>query len=253
MNDNGLPHDPLSASQFNRPAMPRVLISLNANRSNGEFFPNIAGDFFRVEALDYPCRVSFNNGDFEQSIPLTPGMMLHGNFSGITLWHDNLSAANTTAQRLALAVGRAGMWVELDSIGTFNGVALPFLLIASTTTSRNEVIIPYGAHQLKVNHSASWSNATTTLGAKFNIQFVDINGVAITSPIVVRSGTNYSTTPNRAYTKYSDPVHFGATEWAYTFDALVDIPVTAERAICLITLSAPATAFVLTDFAAFAR
>lgn len=86
------------ARQFDKPPIGRFTINLSVDRTSGEKFEAIAGEFFYVEVVDLPCRVSFNNGDESQSIGLSSGFQLNMPFSGITIFHDNYSEGSNNFQ-----------------------------------------------------------------------------------------------------------------------------------------------------------
>lgn len=254
MNDNMRPLDPLAASQFNRPGLLRNAIPLNGfNGSQGRFLPDIAGDFLRVEAVDYPCRISFNNGDQDQAVPLLPGMLLVGPFSGITLWHDDLTTT-TTPVRALVTVGRSGAVSEADSFGGFSGQGLPAVAVSATTTvSRRDFIVPYGARQMRIKGANLWGNPTNPFAAQTVILALNSQGVNQSILTIARNGQTYSTTSNRLFFGLIEAVQSGAAQWAYNLDTVVDLPSWAERVICSMTLSAAAASNDSGDFIAVAR
>lgn len=254
MEGNGLPGAPLATSQFNRPGLLRNLFVLNGfDGSSGRFFPDMAGDFLRVENVDYPCRISFNNADQDQAVPMLPGMLVRSQFSGLTLWHDNL--VNTATQaRAIVTVGRGGSISEADSFGGFVGQALPGTTVSATTTvSRRDFIAPYGARQMRLIGAATWGNPTTPFGAILIVSALNAAGANQSIGTINRNNVAYTFSTNRIYTGYIAPIQTGATRWSYPFDVTVDMPTWADRVICQVGLDAAAATNDFFDVVAVAR
>lgn len=94
---------PVTARELSLPPFTRSVIDLRANRTNGERFESEAGQFFYVESVDLPCRVSFGpNGSDQQSVGLSSGFQMNAPFNGFTLFHDNYTAYPVGASGEAL-------------------------------------------------------------------------------------------------------------------------------------------------------
>lgn len=230
MNDNGLPSDPLSAAQFNRPALIRTSIPLNVNRTLGEFFPNVSGNFLRIDACDYLCRISFNNGDFDQAIPVVPGMTIDGDYSGITLWHDDLSATTAiVSPRLSLVIGR-NTRAEVDSYGAFSALPVPYAITSATTVaSIAECAVPYGARQAKWSATFLWGNPTTVFAGLVETRAIHLPAGTNVLGTITRNGVAFNTTQNRLLTSWVAPVQSAAAQWAISASGVTDIGPGAER------------------------
>lgn len=240
MNDNGLPNDPLAAAQFNRPALIRTSIPLNANRVNGQFFSDISGDFLRVDSCDYLCRLSFNNGDFEQGVPVVPGLTVYGDFSGMTLWHDDLSAG-TTPLRLTITLGRKAR-SEIDSYGAFSALPSPYLVAtALPTTTVALVPVPSGARQCQFAITYLFGNATSPFSGAFDIRAESVSSGSLVIPAITRNGVVYGTTQVRLKNSYLNPQQVGAAQWGYSVDGVVAVPALTDRLRFAVVLSAAAT------------
>lgn len=97
-----------AAGALAMPPFGRVAINLRANRTIGETFPAIEGQFFYVESADLPCRVAFNGAGEDQSIGISSGLQCNMPFKGITLFHDDYTTTGTAPQQFTLQayVGR---------------------------------------------------------------------------------------------------------------------------------------------------
>lgn len=196
MNDNGLPQDPLSAAQFNVPALSRLTIPQNVDRTFGEYFPNVAGDYLRVESCDMAARLSFNNNDFSQSVPLLAGTIIEGNFSGVTIWHENYSNYIVQKPKIVLAIGR-GSNIQVDSQGGFSPQLLPWTLQGLNTTVYNaKSFVPFGCKKLSINAYLEYTNATAGSGFLFSGYFLDINGINISQcSAITKNSITFSNLP----------------------------------------------------------
>lgn len=254
MNDNGLPNDPLSAAQFNVPALTRHSILQNVDRTNGEHFPTIAGDFFHVDSVDFPARISFGNTDPEQSIPLIPGLEVRGRFSGITIYHDNWSGS-VDRPKIQFNLGRGNVLTINNSLGR-TGIQLPAFAQSTAATFNISVPVPYGYHLMDLNVYHEYNNPTLPDRTRIFVQFLTFAGV-VTPPSLTRNTVTYTGANDYAALGLTNWQSIGlpaSNNWA-TLNEFKDIPIPsgAERLRVFASLPAALTAVVVARMGAFAR
>ena len=243
MNDNGLPNDPLMAAQFGVPAMTRIIISQLADRSFGEFFPALGGDYLRVESVDMPARISFGNTDFNQSIPLLSGMTIDGNFDGFTVYHDALGGFTNARPNIVLNIGR-GNKIIVDSQSSKTLLPFPLSITLTTTGGTLAVPVPYGYKSVSLAGVIYVTNATAPFAANFLAALADTNNVVILPGTLVRLGRTFTTlSATKAW--IAPFVALSATTWAASFDVV--LPVATGGEYFSIPFSYPAV--TSTDFA----
>ena len=196
-------NDPLYAGRFNVPTLIKNKISLRSDRKNGQFINSISGTFLRIEACDLPCSISFNNGDFNQSVPCVPGLVIAGPFTGITLYHDDYSTSSIrSSPSLSITTGRNTSQNYDSALGkTAQSVAYR---VASSGTSFLSIEFPIslGYNQVVISGTYQYNNASP-LVLNTNLLFYDngngsagqvINSGNIIRPPVIYnfSGTNNS-------------------------------------------------------------
>lgn len=89
MREGGFPF----AAQAGLQALNTLAIDLVKDRTRGESFPQIEGNFFYVESVDLPCRASFTVSDESQSVGLSSGFQMNMPFKGLTIFHENYTVA----------------------------------------------------------------------------------------------------------------------------------------------------------------
>lgn len=243
MNDNGRPNDPLSAAQFLVPAISNITISqLSSARVNGEFFPNIAGDFLRVAACDLPARISFNNTDVEQSIPVRNGMIVRGKFSGITLWHDAYGSFSSVKPKIVLNLSR-GSKLDIDNTGGSTGQSLPFFTNSFTTTLfEGDIPLPLGYNNILIKASVQVGNIGAPLVAMIKFFFFDRNNIVIDPTVLVRNAKGYVTFNSSQYSRAVAAQNYGANLWVYDIpETVLSFPTNAE--FCRVQCAYAATSF----------
>jgi hypothetical protein len=252
MNDNGLPNDPLSAAQFNVPALTRHSILQNVDRTNGEHFPTISGDFFHVDSIDFPARISFGNTDPEQSIPLIPGLEVRGRFSGITIYHDNWSGS-ADRPKIQFNLGRGNVLTINESQGK-NGIHLPGLITTASTTALNASIpVPYGYHLLNAELYNRVTNAASPENIRVSAEFLTLTGIVV-PPALTRNGLVYNAIQNYATANIVQWIQTGANQWSFItkfFD--LPIPSGAERLRFIYNLGVAVTSNDAVSLTGYAR
>lgn len=140
-----LPIDPLAAARFSITTVNRVTISQIKNRILGDSYAQLAGDYLRIESCDLPCAISFTN-DPRNVIACTPGMIIRGAFSGVTIFHPDYSVVDTgTSPQVIFVVGR-GNQIEVDNANITTGVGVPYNVNGSGLNFLNldvDVVRPY--------------------------------------------------------------------------------------------------------------
>lgn len=189
--NNGRPSDPLSAAQYAINGVFNAQIPFaGANRSTGQYFPNISGDFLRVEASDLPCRIGFGNVGINDSIPVCPGDVFNGRFSGITIFHENyVFVGGSSFYQLVLSIGR-GVTLEKSVENRSVPVSAFINVSASSTTALNGTIyFPQRYNRYKGQIVCEAGNIAAANG---KINFVAFNETSIT---VNLNGVNYVSNP----------------------------------------------------------
>ena len=249
---NGLPSDPLSATQFNMPAMVRYKIDQMFNRIDGEQMPVISGEYLRVESVDMPARIAFNNQDINQSIPLTAGMSIDGNFSGVTIFHDDYSNFTVGLPFIVLNVGRDNK-LQVDNSDAVNNLALNYKAFATTTTLGTSVIpVPSGHKKMDVNFSVICTNLAQPVTGVLNWRFLDKNNIAVVAGSFTRDGNIYNTISADALTLLIDGKNTGANEYTFQSSAKLRIPSGAVVLQALFSLGTAVTSIGLAKIAAYA-
>lgn len=254
MNDNGLPGDPLGASQFSIPGITRFALNMRADRTYGEYFPQIGGDFLRVATCDYPARISFNNGDFSQSIPLLSGIGFSGRFTGVTIWHDNLSNAgwSVALPLIVFELSRGNTLIVDNQVGA-TAIPLPYTLATAVTSSTIIAPAPLGYKVVDISAEVKVSAAAAPTPAVLAVAMLDIAGQFISGAAVVRNSINFNSITANWRTKAIAPIQVGATQYAYDID-LRDIPIPSAADRIRMFLSFPAvTSNDTNEWAIFAR
>lgn len=230
MFDNGLPHDPLSASQFAIQCLSKFTVSQIANRSTGEYFPNISGDFLSVDSCDMPARISFNSSGIDQSIPLVSGMTVEGNFSGITVWHDNYTGFTASQPQIVFALGR-GNKLNVNNMGGRTLLHLPFEL--GTFSAAGIVVsfpVPYGYKKLTISGlvlvtaAAAPARVVATFGPR------SAAGTTVLPASFTRGTINYNTPSSLSKFAVADVVAgVGLNIWNFVIpETEVTLPTLAE-------------------------
>jgi len=253
MNDNGLPNDPLSTAQFGVPALTRHSILQNVDRTYGEHFPTIAGDFFQVDIVDFPARISFGNTDPEQSVPLIPGMEVRGKFSGITIYHDNYTAA-LFRPKIQFNLGRGNSLTINNSLGR-NGIPLPTINSSTAANVNTSIMVPYGFHLLDAVLYNKVTNATAPEIMQVFGRFRDLANTTISPPIVIRNGLSYNSPTTFHDTAFTEWKQLGpANSWAciVRFKDL-PIPSNAENFQIIYVFNTPPTSNDTVTVSGFAR
>jgi hypothetical protein len=227
MNDNGLPHDPLSAAQFQMPVLFRQVFSQQTDRTNGEFFAQLSGDFLRVESCDFPARISFNNNDDKQSIPLISGSVFNGNFSGVTIWHDNYAGFTNTRPQIVFNVGR-GNDMAVDNLNGSTLIPLPYLQSGVGATGATiDIPAPYSHKRMSLALAIKVTNAAAPSAAFLDLAFFDVNGVALRPQSLTRNAKVYNLFPSSNYQAVV-PKAIGATAWEFDYSVVLPVPTQAE-------------------------
>jgi hypothetical protein len=253
MNDNGLPNDPLMAAQFGVPTLTRVSVLQNVDRTNGEFFPAIAGDFFHVDSVDFPARISFGNTDPEQSVPLIPGMEVRGRFSGITIYHDNYSSA-LFRPKIQFNLGRGNVLAINNSLGR-NGISLPAINSSTGASVNTSLMVPYGFHLLDAVLYNKVTNAAAPEIMQVFGRFRDLTNNTIVPPTVARNGVTFNAPTGFHDTALTEWRQLGpANSWACVVKFRdLPIPTGAETFQIIYVFNTPPTSNDTVTVAGFAR
>lgn len=89
----------------------RVQITLDTDRTTGEFFSAFEGEGIYVEAADYPCLISLvqQGAPTRQiSVAARDGLILRGPFKGLSVSHPNLTPTGFQRMVLSLLLLRTG-------------------------------------------------------------------------------------------------------------------------------------------------
>lgn len=232
MEGNGLPGAPLAAAQWNQPALSRDALSLLADGRQGRFFPAVAGTFIHFTTVDAPARVSFNNADFGQSLPLVSGLEVRGNFSGITLWHDDYTNWTAARPMVYFDIGR-DRDMTVNNLAPSTQVSLPFSIGAQTTVlSSLSLPAPYGFKVLDWNLYQEVTAAALPLTATLLGEWLDESSTAIVPGSIVRpNGLGYASAPStyRSIGQWSQTQAGAPNTYALAMSGSLPIPTRAER------------------------
>lgn len=224
MNDNGRPNDPQSASQFGIPALTRLIIDQFKNRVDGEYLPQIHGDYLRVEYCDYPSRVSFNNTGYDQSIPLCSGLIVEGNFNGVTIWHDNLTTFTGLAKpQIILNLGR-GKKLSVDNQNGKTGIPIPSNNSLIVTGFTLFYPVPEGYKTLTLVGVVGVTNAATPNACIVRGQFFDALGNVLAATGGLTKNSILYSSISQSLEDVLPPVQILATGWAFKLNASIPIP-----------------------------
>ena len=208
----------------------RVQISLAASRINGENFPQYEGEFFYVESVDSPCRISFNGRDDSQSLGLSSGFQINMPFSGFKLFHDDYSVGrNSTIKTAFLTVYTSrsprafNQFVNpavqniLPFEANFGGTGIysaTYPLFPRLRFLTSEIVAVFG-----------YNAALPLPSCQMVGQFWDVNNQFIDSGIIVKNGINFSrqsVSVNRFFKL--DPIFFNGAQCMFS-QSLRNIPV----------------------------
>ena len=248
---NNLPFDALSASQFNVPAMVRYLLPQNKNRSDGDFIPNLGGTFLRVESVDMPARISFNNTDYNQSIPLLSGLIIDGIFSGVTIWHDDYSGFGTSKPQIIFNIGR-NKSAYVDSYAAGHGIQLPFFLSAINVNGFTlSIPVPLGFKKLSLNMVATVGNLSQPVSAIVSTRFYDAKNIAVSPGSLTRNNITYNMNDDSSFAVVDAKV-INTNIYAYASSMSANIPSTAERCDLIVAIGLAVTGISRNSVAAYA-
>jgi hypothetical protein len=219
--------------QYGQAPLGRFVIDLRKSRVNGESFPAIQGSFFYVEAVDLPCRISFNNSDDTQSLGISSGFQLNMPFSGITLFHDDYATAGAANQNYQLVVYSSrdprAFNQYVNPVTQSQLPSSPVGLIGNTVDSffpifpRSRFLTIQGIMQ---------ANAGGDPGPIISsISFLDVSGNVITGPSgFVKNNVTYSQIGSYS-TEYVASLLLVAGSWGYRIAKNnVPVPSNADRA-----------------------
>lgn len=188
---------PILVDQLGASPIFKHIVRLNKDRTSGEYIPELSGQYLRVESVDYPCRISFNNLGYDQSVPCIPGLIVEGAFRGVTMWHDNYGASFRGVVRFALAIG-AKYFHDTDAVGTTLPLAssLGSLFPSSFSVS---LFVPQGYRKLSGSILLTVSNLSQPVQAIVTARFGDANlinyiGAGVSRPLPIGNFGGLTTT-----------------------------------------------------------
>lgn len=171
-----------SAARYNVAPFQKVTINLqNVDRSNGQLFPEYEGDYFIVDACDYPVLISFVHAatNVQSALWAYPGMEITGPFKGIWLTHPLLSGAQQC--QISFVLGK-GAGQKHNNLGNpFASLYPPYLITTDTAVAGAlNFHVPPGARY--INRLDFFGVSTTLTAANYNQ--LNATGGVCTGPLI---------------------------------------------------------------------
>lgn len=247
---------PILIDQYGRTPVYKHIIRLDrSTRQNGEYLERPRGKFLRIESCDFPARISFNKAGIDESVPCAPGATYSGEFAGLTLWHDDFSAAGGANAILRISCSEDGS--HFHDTDTTTGVAQKLVeasQVSNTTDFQNIVAVPYGFRELSLSFIWRIGSAAAPPAARVTVAFVTRTQAVISSANYTRDAVGLVDPNGLTMAKILPFLAQGGTSYglSHTFDP-VAIPSRAAFAVVAGNITVAGTGTLENTLFAFAR
>jgi hypothetical protein len=214
-------------AQYSLQGMRKYRISLRANRTMGEYFPQFEGKFLHIESVDVPCTIQLGNTSANELF-CADGYTYIGDFKGLTITHADYSAITAVSPISIVVYIGDGSSIVAPAVQL--ALRAPMPILNNHTTGLNgftslRFLCPDNARE--VTRASIYSAITLTAlvqgGMAGEITFRSApGGSACVVPATIYNGVNYNSTLSVTYRQECRVILQNSATFAYMVG--VDFP-----------------------------
>lgn len=142
----------------------------NVNRAEGQFFPELEGDYLLIENTDAVFYITLTSPytNIKQSFIARNGLQIDAAFKGVTIQHPNYTVSQIQELRASIVFGKGCARVTNQSATPIIGGIVPLLINANSPATLN-LVVPLYPGQKFIREIYVTTPGTTITGAFYSI------------------------------------------------------------------------------------